>query len=75
MHDKLGIPQDRFIVAMADCGNTTSSSIPIALNRASSDGRIKAGDRIMLVGFGVGFSWAAGMLCWLPGANAAGARP
>jgi len=53
---KLAIPQDKFVVRMADCGNTVSSTIPIALEPMMDEAKTQ---RIMLVGFGVGFSWAA----------------
>lgn len=59
LRTKLGIEPERFVVDMADCGNTTSSSIPIALSRAIVSGRARTGSRVMLVGFGVGLSWAA----------------
>ena len=58
---KLQIPNERFIVAMQDIGNTVSSTIPIALHRCRADGRLKPGMRVMLVGFGVGYSWSATM--------------
>lgn len=56
---KCGIPQEKFIIDMADCGNTTSSTIPIALKRAIDGGRIKSGQKVLLAGFGVGLSAAA----------------
>lgn len=56
---KLQIPDERFLVAMHDVGNTVSSTIPIALHRSRNDGRLKPGMRVMLVGFGVGYSWSA----------------
>lgn len=61
---RLDIPSERFFVDLADAGNTVSSTLPIALHRASAQGRLKAGDRVMLVGFGVGYSWAATLLTW-----------
>jgi 3-oxoacyl-[acyl-carrier-protein] synthase-3 len=45
-------------------GNTVSSSIPIALKEANSQGRLKGGDLVMLVGFGVGLSWGATLVRW-----------
>jgi len=62
---RMGLPEDRFFIGMHDCGNTVSSTIPIALNQALEAGRLKSGDRVALVGFGVGLSWAATMLRWL----------
>lgn len=61
---KLKIPQDRFAVCLEDCGNTVSASIPIALDAALRAGRIKAGMKILLAGFGVGLSWGGCMLEW-----------
>jgi 3-oxoacyl-[acyl-carrier-protein] synthase III len=45
-------------------GNTVSASIPIALKDAEMQGRLKAGDTVMLVGFGVGLSWGATLIRW-----------
>jgi 3-oxoacyl-[acyl-carrier-protein] synthase III len=64
LRQKIGIPPEKFIVELRDCGNTVSSTIPIALKRAVAAGRIRAGHRVMLVGFGVGYSWGALMLRW-----------
>ena len=62
---KLRIPPERFVIDMADCGNTGSSTIAIALHRAMARGAIRAGMRVMLVGFGVGYSWGATLLEWI----------
>jgi 3-oxoacyl-[acyl-carrier-protein] synthase III len=70
LRKKLQIPVAKFVYAMEDCGNTTSSTIPIALCREASNGRLRHGSLLMLVGFGVGYSWAAALLRWC-GANAA----
>jgi 3-oxoacyl-[acyl-carrier-protein] synthase III len=61
---KIGIPEERFCLAMRDCGNTVSASIPIALKHAMLEGRVRQGDRVALVGFGVGYSWGATLLRW-----------
>lgn len=45
-------------------GNTVSASVPIALKQAQEEGRVKKGDLIMLVGFGVGYSWGANLVRW-----------
>jgi 3-oxoacyl-[acyl-carrier-protein] synthase-3 len=55
---KLGIDVARFCIELESCGNTVSSTIPIALERAA----LPAGKDVMLVGFGVGYSWAAAMM-------------
>ena len=59
---KLGVLADKFVVAMAETGNTTSSSIPFALEAARADGRAAPGSRVLVVGFGVGLSWAAAVV-------------
>jgi 3-oxoacyl-[acyl-carrier-protein] synthase-3 len=66
---KLEIPAERFYMAMEDCGNTVSSTIPIALKRASDEGVLKSGDLVLLAGFGVGYSWAGTLIRW-PGRDA-----
>jgi 3-oxoacyl-[acyl-carrier-protein] synthase-3 len=64
LRKKLKIESDKFSIQFGDCGNTVSSTIPIALKRELENGKIKKGDKVMLVGFGVGYSWAAGSLIW-----------
>ncbi len=59
LRKKLKIPADKFCLDLADTGNTVSASIPIALARALERGTLKSGMRVMLVGFGVGYSWGA----------------
>ncbi len=56
---KIKIPEEKFYLAYEKVGNTVSSSIPIALKEAFNDGSIKPGCCVMLVGFGVGYSWGA----------------
>lgn len=57
LRKKINIPKDKFFLFMENCGNTVSSTIPIALQEAIKSGRAKAGDTILLAGFGVGYSW------------------
>lgn len=59
---KLGVPKERFVVSLADYGNTVSASIPIALRQAQDEGTWRAGDRVMLLGFGIGYSWGGCLL-------------
>ena len=61
---RLDIPEEKFVVAMSHCGNTVSSTIPIALRHAACEGRIGPQSTVMLVGFGVGYSWGATLLRW-----------
>ncbi len=56
------IPDEKFFLDMKDIGNTVSASIPIALKLALDQGKIKAGFKVMVAGFGVGYSWGAGIL-------------
>lgn len=56
------IPRDKFYVNIEDTGNTVSSTIPIALKRAESEGKLKPGMRVMIMGFGVGLSWGGTIL-------------
>jgi 3-oxoacyl-[acyl-carrier-protein] synthase-3 len=61
---KLRIPPERFMIAMENCGNTVSSTIPIALKAAVAEGRLKGGETVAMVGFGVGYSWGATTMKW-----------
>ncbi len=54
-----GIPMDKVYVNVDRYGNTSSASIPIALNEAIESGRIKDGSTVMMVAFGAGFTWAS----------------
>lgn len=59
LRDKIGIPEEKFIIDVEMTGNTVSSSIPIALSDLFSAPDVKENGRVMLVSFGVGYSWAA----------------
>lgn len=67
LRKKIGIPPEKFLISMRDCGNTVSCTIPIALQMAEIEGRLRPGALLMLVGFGVGYSWAATLARWAPG--------
>jgi 3-oxoacyl-[acyl-carrier-protein] synthase-3 len=56
---KLGLPFDKMVVTVDQHGNTSAASIPLALDIAVRDGRIKAGDNVMMEGVGGGFTWGA----------------
>ena len=64
LRKKCGIPEDKFIVCLRNFGNTVSSSIPIALKHSSDTGVLREGMTVMLVGFGVGYSWGATLIRW-----------
>ncbi len=61
---RLGIGLDRFSLNLDRYGNTSSASIPLALEEASSADRLHPGDRVLLVGFGSGLTWGASVLTW-----------
>ena len=61
---RLELPMERFYVNVDRYGNTSAASIPIALTELDRAGRLKRGDKILLVGFGAGLTWAASILVW-----------
>jgi 3-oxoacyl-[acyl-carrier-protein] synthase-3 len=56
---RLGIPRDRCFINIDRYGNTSAASVPIALDEARRQGRLRAGDTTMLLGFGAGLTWGA----------------
>ncbi|SFV08625.1 beta-ketoacyl-ACP synthase III [Pseudoduganella namucuonensis] len=56
---KLGMPLEKMVVTVDQHGNTSAASIPLALDIAVRDGRIKKGDHVMMEGVGGGFTWGA----------------
>lgn len=60
----LKIPVDKVIRNINRFGNTTAASIPIALDEALQEGRIKMGDIVVLTAFGSGFTWASSLIKW-----------
>jgi 3-oxoacyl-[acyl-carrier-protein] synthase-3 len=61
---KLGLSMDNVIVTVATHGNTSAASIPLALDTAVRDGRIKTGQNIILEAVGGGFTWGAVLIKW-----------
>lgn len=61
---KLGIPLEKVVVTVDLHGNTSAASIPLALETAAADGRIKPGDLVLLEAMGGGFTWGAVLLRW-----------
>lgn len=59
---KLGIPHEKFVLNLEYCGNTVSSTIPLALEHVIATGRLKSGMKVLLAGFGVGYSWGGCIL-------------
>ncbi|MDI6023764.1 ketoacyl-ACP synthase III [Leucobacter sp. UT-8R-CII-1-4] len=64
LRKRLGVPSEKFFVALDQTGNTVSSSIPIALSRAEEKNLLSPGMKVMLLGFGVGLSWGGMLLEW-----------
>jgi 3-oxoacyl-[acyl-carrier-protein] synthase-3 len=61
---RLNLPPDRVVTTVDRHANTSAASIPLALYEASEDGRIKAGDMVMLEGMGGGFTWGSALVRW-----------
>jgi 3-oxoacyl-[acyl-carrier-protein] synthase III len=61
---RLGLPMEKFFVNLERYGNTSAASIPIALVEAIAAGQVKPGDKLVLVGFGAGLTWAAAAVQW-----------
>jgi 3-oxoacyl-[acyl-carrier-protein] synthase-3 len=61
---RLGIPEERTVVVIDRYGNTSSASIPLALNDALVNDRIHDGDHLLLTGFGGGMTWASAVYRW-----------
>ena len=59
---KLQMPMDQVVVTVDKHGNTSSASIPLALDEAVRDGRIKQGQTVLLETFGGGFAWASALI-------------
>ena len=59
---KMGLPEDRVYVNVDRYGNTGSATVPLAMAEAHQEGRIKAGDLVVLTAFGAGFHWSAAAL-------------
>jgi len=59
---RLGLPHERLIVSVDRHANTSAASVPLALDVAMRDGRIRPGHRVMLQGVGGGFTWGAALV-------------
>ncbi len=62
--ERLGIPAARVVERIADVGNTSTASIPLALDALYTGGNLHAGDVLALVGFGAGLTWGAAIVTW-----------
>jgi 3-oxoacyl-[acyl-carrier-protein] synthase III len=59
---KLGLPAERVVLTVAEHANTSAASVPLALDGAVRDGRIKKGDIVVLEAMGGGFTWGASVV-------------
>ena len=62
--EKLGLPAERVVDCIANYGNTSAASVPIALAEAEAEGRLKTGMRVLIGAFGAGFTWGGAILEW-----------
>lgn len=62
--ERLGVPPERCVTNIDRYGNTSSASIPIALDESVRNGKIKKGDLILFTAFGGGLTWGAGLVRW-----------
>ena len=61
---RLDVPQERVVVTVDRHANTSAASIPLALDEAVRDGRIRAGQHVMMLGVGGGFTWGSALVRW-----------
>jgi 3-oxoacyl-[acyl-carrier-protein] synthase-3 len=59
-----GMPMDKVMVNVDRYGNTSSASIPLALEQAITEGRVQRGSLLLLVAFGAGFTWGSAVIRW-----------
>jgi 3-oxoacyl-[acyl-carrier-protein] synthase-3 len=64
MAKKLGVPMERVVMTIEQYGNISSATVPIALDVAVRDGRIREGNLILLTGFGGGLTWGSSLIRW-----------
>lgn len=61
---RLQVPPERVISNLANYGNTSAASIPLALDEAVRSGKVEAGHTIATAGFGAGLTWGSAILRW-----------
>jgi 3-oxoacyl-[acyl-carrier-protein] synthase-3 len=62
MAKRLDLPMERVIVTVQDHGNTSTASVPLALDTGVRDGRVQRGDLLLLEAFGGGFTWGSALI-------------
>ncbi len=61
---RIGVPEEKMVATVDRHGNTSAASVPLALDLAARDGRIKSGQHVLLQGVGGGFTWGSVLLRW-----------
>lgn len=61
---RIGLPPEKVVVTVGEQGNTSAASVPLALDTARKDGRIKRGDLVLLEAMGGGFTWGSVLVRW-----------
>jgi 3-oxoacyl-[acyl-carrier-protein] synthase III len=62
--ERLDLPSAKVADYVAEMGNTSAASIPLTLSLAREDGRLRAGDRVLVGAVGAGFAWGAAVIDW-----------
>jgi 3-oxoacyl-[acyl-carrier-protein] synthase-3 len=62
--ERLGLPPERVVDCIEMLGNASAATIPVALDAAARDGRLKPGARVLVSAFGAGFTWGGGVIEW-----------
>jgi len=62
--ERLELPEEKIVINIGDYGNTTCGTIPLAMQTALDQGRLKQGDLVLLAAFGGGFTVGATLLRW-----------
>jgi 3-oxoacyl-[acyl-carrier-protein] synthase-3 len=62
--ERLGLPAERVVDCISEYGNTSAATLPLALEHAERDGRLRPGQRVLLGAFGAGFTWGATVVEW-----------
>jgi 3-oxoacyl-[acyl-carrier-protein] synthase-3 len=62
--ERLGLPRERVVDCIETLGNASAATLPVALQVAERDGRLRPGSRVLLSAFGAGFTWGGGVIEW-----------
>jgi 3-oxoacyl-[acyl-carrier-protein] synthase-3 len=62
--ERLELPEEKVVINVDKYANTSAASVPLALVEAQESGRLKPGDKVLMVGFGGGLTWGSSVLIW-----------